>query len=124
MEILKNCNIITDIESIDKISGGNQLYEVFFSTKDSIKYKLVFDYVWDLRCSIENAYIDRSTKFGHKESEKSSILLIENSQYIKYFEEQVSGTRPIIGLKNYILFDKIDTVMEVLTLKEPTLVKL
>ncbi|MBD5470023.1 MAG: hypothetical protein HDR19_02585 [Lachnospiraceae bacterium] len=124
MEILVNCNIMIDIEMIDNIQGGNQSYEIFFSSKDKSKYKIVFDSVWDLRCSIENAYIDRFSKFCHNEEQESSVLLIQNSDYIQYFEKQVSGTRPVSGLKDYILFDSVDTVMEILTLKEPILVKL
>lgn len=124
METLLNCDIVIDIERIDKIVAGNQLYEVFFTTTNQIRYKMVFDFVWDFRCSIENAYIDRFSKFCHKEKKKSSILLIQDSNYIKYFEEQVSGTRSISKLKNYILFDCVDTIIELLTLKEPVLIKI
>lgn len=124
METLVNCDIVIDIERIDKIVGENQLYQVFFTAINQIKYRIVFDFVWDFRCSIENAYIERSSKFGHNEKEKSSILLIQNSNYVKYFEKQVSGTRPIGELKNYILFDCVDTIIELLTLKEPVLIKI
>ena len=124
METLVNCNLIVDIASVDKVSGDNQMYEVYFTSMDSIKYKLVFDYVWDFRCAIENAYIDRATKFSHEEIQKSSVLQVQNSEYIKYFETQVSGTRPIDEIKDYILFDSIDTIIEFLTFKETVLIKL
>lgn len=124
METLINCDIIVNIESIDRIQGENQCYEVYFTTVDKMKYKVVFDFVWDFRCSIENAFIDRSSKFCHNEKEKSSILVIQDSNYIKYFEEQVSGTRPTEELKNYILFDAIDTVIELLSLKNPELIQM
>ena len=97
---------------------------MFFTSTNKIKYKIIFDFVWDFRCTIENAYIDRSSKFCHKENKKSSILVINNSNYIKYFEEQVSGTLPISELKNYILFDAVDTIVELLTLKEPVLMEI
>lgn len=45
MESLVNCDIIIDIEIIDKIVAGDQLYEVFFTTTDQMKYKIVFDFV-------------------------------------------------------------------------------
>ena len=124
MESLENCGIIVDIECIDKILAGNQMCEVFFTSTNKIKYKIIFDFVWDFRCSIENAYIDRFSKFCHEEKKKSSILIINNSNYIKYFEEQVSGTLPISELKNYILFDAVDTIVELLTLKEPVLMEI
>lgn len=122
MEKLVNCGIIIEVECIEMISGGNQKFEIILLTTDKLKYKIVFDFVWDMRFSIESGYNVRSSKFLHQEKEKSSVLLIENSEYIKYFENQVSGTRPINALKNYILFDAIDTVVEILTIKEPMLV--
>lgn len=123
METLVNCGIIVDIEIIDKVVAGNQLYEIFFTAANQDKYKLAFDFVWDYRCSIENGYLERFSKFCHKEKEESSILLVQDSEYVKYFEEQVSGTRPTDKLKNYILFDRVDTVIELLTLEEPVLTK-
>jgi hypothetical protein len=123
MEKLVNCNIIINIESIEMISGANQYFEMVFLSSEETKYKIVFDFVWDLRYSIENGYIDRASKFLHEAGEKSSVLMIENSEYVKYFESQVSGTRPTEGIRDYILFDSVDTVVEVLTIKEPALVK-
>ena len=124
MEKLVNCAIIMDIEFIERISGANEFFEVIFLSKDNVKYKIEFDFVWDIRCSIENGYIDRFANFVRDAKEESSILLVENSEYIKYFERQVSGTRPVDKLKNYILFDAIDTVVEILTIKEPVIVKI
>ncbi len=124
MEILVNCDIIVDIESIDNVSGGNQEYEVYFTSADNVKYKLVFDCVWEFRCAIENAYIDRATQFKHEEIQKSSVLLVQNSEYIKYFAKQVSGTRPLDSIRDYIIFDSIDTIIEVLTVKEPMIIKM
>lgn len=123
MERLINCNIIIDIESIEMVSGAFEYFEIVFLTSDKTKYKIVFDSVWDLRYAIENAYIDRFSKFL-RDAKNSSVLMIENSDYVKYFESQVSGTRPTENIKNYILFDKIDTVIEVLTIEEPVLIKL
>lgn len=124
METLVNCGIILDIESIDNVSGGSQEFEIYFTSEDNVKYKLVFDCVWEIRCAIENAYIDRSTQFKHEETQKSSVLLIQNSNYIKYFAKQVSGTRPLDEIKDYLIFDSIDTIIEVLTVKEPMLIKI
>ena len=124
MEKLKNCEIIIDIGVIENISGGNQEFDILFSTKTGEKFKLSFRYVWDMRYSTENGYLDRGTKFVREEEQKSSILLVENSEYLKYFENQVSGTLPVDELKNYILFDAIDTVVEVLSLDPPVFVAL
>jgi len=56
---------------------------VFFTTTNQTKYKIVFDFVWDL-----------------------------------------SGTRLVSELKNFILFDCVDTIIELLTIKEPVLIKI
>lgn len=123
MEKLINCEIITDIELIEMISGANEHFEITFLTKDKFKYRIIFASVWDMRYSIENGYIDRGSEMLHEEKEKSSVLLVENSEYVKYFEKQVSGTRPVDALKDFILFDAVDTVVEILTIEKPTLIK-
>jgi hypothetical protein len=122
MERLVNSSIIIDIELIEVISGGNQNFEVLFIAKDKKKYKVIFNFVCDMRYSIENGYIDRFSKFVRKTEISSSVLLIENSKYIEYFTKQVSGTRPIDTIKNYIMYDEIDTVVEFLTYREPVIV--
>ena len=124
MEKLVNCNWIVDIEVISKITGGAQTYEIEFGSSDGKAYKLTFSTVWDIRCMIENACLDRSTKFCHHEQSKSSILLIQNSAYLEYFKHQVSGTRPTDELKDYIIFDKVDTIIEVLTIDDPVLAEI
>jgi hypothetical protein len=56
VEKLINSNINAKIDFIESISGGNQLYEILFRTKENERFKLTFDWVWDLRCAVENAY--------------------------------------------------------------------
>ena len=123
MEKLVNCDIIISIELIEIVSGGNQAFEILFSTRGKEKYKIIFNFVWDMRYSIENGYIDRFSNFVREIKNESNVLLVENSEYVKYFEKQVSGTRSVDQIKNYILFDNIDTVIEILTVSEPLLVK-
>ena len=80
--------------------------------------------MWSIRSSIENAYLKRNHEFQNNTQEKSSVLIIEDSKTIQDFENQVSGTRPTKKLKNYIIFDKVDTIIEVLTEEEPNLIKI
>jgi len=64
--------------------------EILFSAKNKEKYKLIFDFVWDFRYSIENASIDRFCqfrKFKTAELIDNSIYTVDNSKYIKYFKE-------------------------------------
>lgn len=127
MQRLRNCDIILDIELIELVSGGNEYFEVVFSTKDGSKYKFIFDFVWDMRYSIENASIARFCQFRKclpEELVHNSVYMVEDSDYIKYFEEQVDGTRPVDELKHYVLLDSVDTTLDVLTLKEPKLIQM
>lgn len=122
MENSINCNIIVKIDSIDKLEGSNQNCEIYITTVGGGKAKIVFKQVWDCRFAIENAFMDRASKIVHHEHERSSVLLITGSKYIRYFEKEVSGTRPINRLKDYILFDNVDTVVEILSNEEPALI--
>jgi len=125
MQRLKNCDITLDIELITLISGGNQKFEILFLAKDKETYKLIFDFVWDMRYSIENASIDRFCEFRKCLPEgliDNSIFKVENSEYVQYFEQQTSGTRPIDALEHYIISDGIDTTIDILAVEAPSLV--
>ena len=122
MEILVNCDFIVDVECIEKITGGNRTYQIEFKTSDGKSYLLDFPNVWDIRCMIENACFDR--KFCHQEQFKSRILLVQNSTYMEYFKRQISGTYPTDGLKDYLIYDKVDTIVEVLAIEDPTLTEI
>jgi hypothetical protein len=127
MEKLVNCKIIMDVEIIDNISGANQYFEVMITAKDKTKYKIILNHVWDMRWSIENASIDRWYQFRKCLPEgliHNSVYMVEDSEYIKYFEYQISGTYPTNELKHYILHDNVDSTLDILTLKEPILVKI
>ena len=127
MERLRNWSRLLYMELIDEFKGGNRDLEIFFTTKNKAKYKLVFKHVWDLRWSIENGYIDRFFEFRKNLPEniiENSIYIVENSEYIEYFIKQISGTLPVNKLVDYLLYDEIDTVMEILANEDPILVKL
>ena len=108
---------------IDFFVGGNEEFRVFFADRNRNQWELYFDQVWDFRYAIENAFIDRCCYLKKEEAwtEINSIYLVENSEYVKYFEEQASGTRSIDDLKHFLIFDDMDTGLEILTNKEPIL---
>ena len=125
MERLTNYEIVMDIEWIKNITGADQYFEIIFSTKDRKEYKIIFERVWDMRWSIENASIARWYDLRSCLPERivdSSIYVIEDSEYIRYFEQQVMGTRPIDELKHYIISDTTDTTLDILAVKKPVLV--
>lgn len=116
-------NIGKQIELIESFEGGNQELKVYFLDNEKKKWLLHFDLVWDFRYAIENAFIDRCYHMEQNQTrtEYTSIYTVENSEYIKYFENQVSGTRPTDELKHFLIFDTVDTGLEILTTKEPVL---
>jgi hypothetical protein len=127
MERLANCEIIMDIDMIEDISGANTYFEVIFSTRDKEKYKFILEQVCDMRYSIENASIVRWADFRTRLPDgiiDNGVYIVEDSEYIKYFEYQIMHTYPTDDLKHYIFSDNVDTTLDVLTLKKPVLVKL
>ena len=127
MERFTNCELIIDILEIEAIDGGNQSFEIRYIAQDEKRYKLTFECVWGLRYSIEEGYIDQGHhiwKNTSKDVVVNGIYIIEDSEYLKYFERQVSGTRPVDGITVYFIGDKTDTCVEVLALSKPILEKL
>lgn len=119
MERFANCEPVIMIDYIESITGPIPHFEVVFETADKKKYKLVFECVWDMRYSIENASLVRFDGFrkytpDNVRVKDSSIFIVEDSEYIKYFERQVDSTRPVDELTHYIVIDSIDTIIDVL----------
>jgi len=110
------------IKMIERFEGGNRDIKVFFKDDNDSVWMLSFDHVWDFRYAIENAFIDRCFKIRmNYVEEHKSIYVVEDSDYIKYFENQVSGSVPVNELKHFLIFDKFDTGLEILANVEPTL---
>jgi len=127
METLRNFDITIDINIINTISGGNQEFEIKFTGKDKEQYKLTFERVWDMRYSIENASIMRFCEFRMHLPEgivDNSIYVVEDSEYIKYFEYQVAHTRPVDDLIHYNVSDEVDTTLDILAIGKPKLEKI
>lgn len=110
-------NMNIQIELIDHFIGGNQEIKIFFVDNVKKKWMLYFDFVLDFRYAIENAFLNRD--FCRRE--QASVYIVENSEYISYFENQIAGTRPVDELKHFLIFDIVDTGLEILTSKPPIL---
>ena len=114
-------NIGEQIELIERFEGGNQELKVYYTDKKKRKWMLHFDFVWDFRYAIENAFINRCyyIKQDKTRIKYSSIYIVEGSEYIKYFEDQTFGSLPTDELKHFLIFDAVDSGLEILTTKEP-----
>lgn len=119
LEILTNCDLLLDIELIECIISKDGLLEIYTVLNDKTPCVIYFDAVWDYRCSIEAACIERFSGFLRNTNHNSSILIVNNSEYVKYFTLQSSGTRPTAALVEYIVFDKVDCVISVLSENKP-----
>jgi hypothetical protein len=50
--------------------------------------------------------------------------VVKDSEYLKYFEKQSEGVFPMDGIRHFILFDAVDTGIEILASYDPVLVEL
>jgi len=102
---------------IENISGANRDFEIIFSTTDKEVYKFIFTHVWDIRCSIENASLNRFYQFRKNmpdETIESCVFVVEDSDYIKHFGSEAFGTLPAEDLTHYIIWDHTDTIIDIL----------
>lgn len=113
-----------DIEFIEEFKGGNREFEIYFSDSVRNKFKLQFNNVLDIRYSVENGFIDRISNMPVDILENNRIFVLTDSSYFNNFAIQISGTIPTENIKHYLLFDRIDTGIELLTTSEPMLKEL
>jgi hypothetical protein len=113
-----------DIEFIEEFKGGNREFEIYFSDSVRNKFKLQFNNVLDIRYSVENGFIDRISNMPVDILENNRIFVLTDSSYFNNFTFQISGTIPTENIKHYLLFDRVDTGIELLTTSEPSLKKL
>ncbi|MCL2842030.1 MAG: hypothetical protein FWE28_01005 [Oscillospiraceae bacterium] len=147
MEYLANCSIIMDIDCIDSITGGygydcgykysndggggRTEFEMLITTRNKEegndrRYKLIFGNVWDMRYSGEFTNNDRFFKYrknSPKELIDNGIYIVENSEYIKFVEAQ-DRSMELSGFKHYVLYDKTDSVFDILASEGPQLVEI
>ncbi|MDR1229934.1 MAG: hypothetical protein LBK61_00890 [Spirochaetaceae bacterium] len=110
------------IEHIDRFTGGNQEITIFFSDKKRVKYALHFDLIIDFRYTVEDTFCHRAAQRPWTESEQSAcVYVVEDSDYLKFFKEQSAGIFPIDGIRHFIVFDAIDTAIELLAEGNPVL---
>jgi hypothetical protein len=113
-----------DIESIEQIVYGCQECEVRIIDSNKRTGRIVFDHVYDLRCSIEDGFLLRFDSIPVDILRNNSIHVVNNSEYIAYFDRQAVGVVPVseMGFRHYVIFDALDTGIEILATCEPTLI--
>jgi hypothetical protein len=113
------------IEHIYRFTGGDQECTIFYLDKKKRKYALYFDCIIDFRYTVEDAFCNRSAQEPWTApSEGASVLTVEDSDYLKFFEDQSAGIFPTDGIRHFIIFDDIDTAIELLAEGDPVLTEL
>jgi hypothetical protein len=108
--------IQVQVEHIYGVFGGGRECTIFFSDKENRKYVLHSRIVFDFRYTIKTAFCNRVAKRLGQDS-VAGIYTVEDSDYLKFFEDHTSGTIPIPwldDLRHFILFDAVNTGIELL----------
>jgi hypothetical protein len=113
------------VHSITRFVGGECEVAIHFSDPKGDHYRLYFDDTLDFRYAIEEAFIATVYRMPEelRTPDPPSILMVADSAYLKHFEEEAGGTRPLEGLVHYLIIDSIDTGVELLSYTEPVLTK-
>jgi len=117
-------NIQLKIEMIESFNGGNREVSLHFIDENRLNYSLFFGNVYDFRYAIENAFIDRFVNIPKETLSVNSIFTVTESEFLKNFEYQVSGTIPLTNIRHFIVCDSVDTAIELLTDLEPILLRI
>jgi hypothetical protein len=109
------------IERITQFTGGDHECTIFFEDNQGREGKLFFPSVFDFRYAIEEAFLGREAIA--ERGELLCFIRVKDSEYIKYFEYQVCGTRPVdkMNIMHFILFDHLDTGIEIIASEDPAL---
>ena len=119
---------LNDMPNIEYISSALVLQSearIRFDDFDKNSYELYFPDVYDFRQCVEAAFISRKFDDKADDRRKCSVFLVENSELIKSF---ITGSDGVYGDKeseycHYIIYDSIDTIIEIIAVKPPLLSK-
>ena len=110
-----------DVYEITSYVGSIAIASINFTAKDKSKHTLFFENVLSLKYTTENGFINRLYNVPREVLRSNRIFVVEDSEYLKDFEYEVSGTIPIDDVRHFIIFDTIDTGIEILTTHKPIL---
>ena len=125
MQRLTNCEFIIDIQEIVHISSAGQ-FEILVLTTDQERYKFIFKNVWDMRLSMEIVNVNRFCEFRKCLPDGiiyNGIYVVEDSDYVKYWEIESAGAYGPVRLTHYLVQDNSDLLVDILVCgKGPVLV--
>lgn len=124
MEKTVNCNIITLIKEVIGITNRDHCCEILAITAENEKIKLIFHRVVMTHVTGECGFIDRGLHLQRCEKSVSSVVQLENSKLIKQLEQQSRGAYSAEELKEFLVIDEDDAVIEVIAYDNPELMKI
>lgn len=100
--------------------------KIYFDDFENNKYELHFPIIYDFRQCVEAAFISRRFKFNVHDKINFAVFRVENSDWISNF---ISDSDGVYGerqndFQHYIIFESIDTRIEILATQQPKLLKL
>lgn len=114
------------IQMITSVLVQQREVKIYFDDFENNKYELHFPIVYDFRQCIEEAFISRKFEVNVNDEINFAVFSIENSDWINNF---ISATDGVYGespndFQHYIIFESIDTRIEILATQQPKLLKL
>jgi len=110
-----------DIYEITSYVGSITRATINFTTEDKSQHTLFFENVLSLKYTTENGFINRFYNVPSGVLGSNSIYIVKDSEYLKNFEYEVSGTIPTDDVRHFLVLDSIDTGIEILTTHDPIL---
>lgn len=110
------------IEVITSALVLQQEAKIFADSFDGKKYEIYFPNIYDFRQCVEAAFISRKFE-SDADKQNFAVRTVENSDWIRSFIRSSCG---VYGEKesdfiHYILFDSIDTIIEIIATKPPVI---
>ena len=116
----KDIALSSECEILEVLFNGREL---FIKVRDDGKHKKIyFEDVYAYKYVVEIGTMirwDQLDKAGRIEK-GNWVFTVENSDYVKEFDEQTCGARPIDDVVHYVIMDP-DNVVEVLAVPKPVI---
>lgn len=114
------------IQTITSVLVLQREVKIYFDDFENNKYELHFPTIYDFRQCIEEAFISRRFEAHIDDKINFAVFRVENSDWINKF---ISDSDGIYGenqydYQHYIIFESVDTRIEVLATQPPNILKI
>ena len=106
-----------DIKQTYKVAFEEGGCSLMVTTQQRRLEKIEFPYVYDFRYTLREVLVSRMANFTQDGG--TGIYLVKESSYLRYFEQQVSGTISLSDVKHYVILSASGYCAELLSPDEP-----